>query len=163
MIALAFYKAPGTMADRVIRTVTRSAFSHVELVDLRTLRDAVGDRPIARCLSSSGRDGGVRAKEIELARERWDLVPAEWAPLGAIAAIERELGAGYDWRGLALSQLVALRMHSRRRWFCSEICGHALGLTNPHELSPGALRSRVLELTRVYNLGRSRLGGGARG
>tara|TARA_R110001606_G_scaffold390081_1_gene556778 strand:- start:62 stop:238 length:177 start_codon:yes stop_codon:yes gene_type:complete len=58
MIALAFYKGHGQLLDRVIRWVTRSSFSHVEI--LRAVPAMSVDGAQSRAWSSSGRDGGVR-------------------------------------------------------------------------------------------------------
>ncbi len=74
MITLAFYKGRGKtraqqILDWAIRFSTRGQYSHVELIAGTVLH---GD--IAQCLSSSGLDGGVRARRILLKPESWDLV-----------------------------------------------------------------------------------------
>ena len=74
MITLAFYKGRGSswwirLQDGLIRFATRSPYSHVELIVGRAEHDRE-----ETCLSSSGRDGGVREKRIVLERAKWDLV-----------------------------------------------------------------------------------------
>ena len=56
-----------------------------------------------------------------------------------------EEGSDYDWAGIMFSQVVRLGGHSRRRWFCSEICAAAIQqvgyLLNfkPQKISPNKL------------------------
>jgi hypothetical protein len=54
------------------------------------------------------------------------------------------IGARYDYCGLLFSQLVKLRGHDRDKWFCSEFCAHAMGLTHPQTYSPVGLWRWVL-------------------
>lgn len=134
-VTLAFYKGRGTWTDWVIRAVTRGAYSHVELID----GEAVLGWEYA-CLSSSGRDGGVRVKQIELDPAHWDLVRLQSNGTQQPAQFIRErLGLRYDWLGIVLSQMLPLARHGKRRWFCSELVGAALGLTDAHRLSPQLL------------------------
>lgn len=134
-LALAFYKAPGRWEDALIRAVTASPYSHVELIRWPGYPPTAGD-----AVSASPRDGGVRRKTIGFAPGHWDFLPlGGWAPDDAFARALAERGAGYDWTGIALTFTLPLRRQSRTRWFCSELCGHALGLPAPHTLAPGDL------------------------
>ena len=63
------------------------------------------------------------------------------------------LGAGYDYGALVGSQLLNLRRENPERWFCSEICAHALGMTSPHRYAPGDLYRSVLERNQIFALG----------
>lgn len=157
MITLAFYTGSGRFDDRVIRWVTRSTFSHVEL--LQRLPTWHGDGAwIGQSWSSSGRDGGVRSKKIMFARSRWVFLAVPWAPVNTLDKIRSELGKPYDFVGLVGSQLFNLRRHRAGQWFCSELCAYALGLDAPHEFSPGGLYRRADEMNRAYQLGISRAG-----
>ncbi|XAT57832.1 hypothetical protein GN241_10955 [Rhodobacteraceae bacterium IMCC1335] len=136
MITLAFYKGRGKtrwqrLQDVAIRFATRGRYSHVELIAGAALH---GD--IARCLSSSGRDGGVRAKRILLRPENWDLVELRIDPAKPAQFIHDRIGEQYDYKGILLSQVFALGRHDESRWFCSEICAAALGLSNSQRVSP---------------------------
>nr|WP_314586993.1 hypothetical protein [uncultured Pseudomonas sp.] len=138
-VRLALYKAPGDLVDRAVRFWTRSIYSHCELV----LADG-------RFVSSSPRDGGVRAKCIEPAQIAWDFVALPWVKQEDVeAALKREGGAGYDWVGIIGSQLLPVGIHSRRRWFCSEFCGAVMGLEKPERYSPGELAELVAWMGRV--------------
>jgi hypothetical protein len=136
MITLAFYKGRGKtrwqrLQDAAIRLATRGRYSHVELIAGNALH---GD--IAQCLSSSGRDGGVRAKRILLKPESWDLVELRIDHAKPARFIRDRIGAQYDYKGILLSQVLALGRHDESRWFCSEICAAALDLPNPQRVSP---------------------------
>ncbi len=156
VIVLAFYKGHGRLFERVIRWVTRSAFSHCEI--LRSLPERPDAKFEARAWSSSGRDGGVREKVILFKPGNWEFVCVPWSDGGAVDRIIAEIGDPYDYLGLIASQALNLRRHRRDQWFCSEICAHALGLSAPQEFSPGGLHCRVLEMNSVYRMGRAHAG-----
>jgi len=148
-LKLAFYKGAGRLDDRIIRAVTRSQFSHVELVRSYAWPDC-------HSISASGRDGGVRIKGIRFDPKRWHVVHLlDWVPQDAWTRAEAHLGAAYDYRGILLSQALPLRRHAADKWFCSELCGEALGLRNPHRLAPGDLHSVVLDMNAAFMRGRS--------
>ena len=139
MITLAFYKGRGStiwtrLQDWAIRFATRSPYSHVELI--------VGRAEFGReevCLSSSGRDGGVRQTTILLRREHWDLVDMPDQPDDVADFIRARFGKRYDYIGIVFSQILSLGRHSPDKWFCSEICAAALGMPNAQRMSPQAL------------------------
>ena len=108
--------------------------SHVELIEGR----AEYDLP-ALCLSSSGRDGGVREKLITLRRSHWTLVYLDRDPLGPVDFIRERIGAKYDYTGVFLAQALGFHLHRPDKWFCSEICADALGLPKPHTWHPQRL------------------------
>lgn len=140
-IFLGFYKGRGRIDDRVIRWATRSAYSHCELVFSPSMPQ-VGETH--HCLSSSGRDGGVRSKDITFDANKWDFIDIPWAPSEARIMAARHLYARYDYPGILLSHVFPLNRHSAHRWFCSELCAYALGLPTPHEWSPGRLHRTVV-------------------
>lgn len=140
---LALYKARGTLFNRLIRLWTRSPYSHCELV-----------MPDGRWLSASGRDGGVRAKRIELDLAHWDLIPLPWADAQLIERVFAEHeGKGYDWLGLLGSQLVPLTIDNPRRMFCSEFCAAALGFPLAQRYSPALLGEVVRRIHSITHTG----------
>lgn len=157
MLTLAFYRGSGTTTDRVIRWVTRSPFSHVEMLERPPTWHGSGAWQ-GRAWSASSRDGGVRGKTIVFEQVRWAFLAVPWAPEGALDVVRAEVGKPYDFAGLIGSQLFNLRRQADGRWFCSELCAHALGFAAPQELSPGGLFWRVQEMTAVYQLGLTRAG-----
>lgn len=139
MITLAFYKGLATdpwhrLQDAGIRFATRGKYSHVEFI----AGAADFGQPL-ECLSSSGRDGGVRPKVMVLKPAHWDLVRLAIDADGPADFIRSRIGAGYDYTGLLLSHVLAFGRHDEDRWFCSEIIAAALGLSNPQRLSPQLL------------------------
>ncbi|UWQ17836.1 hypothetical protein [Jannaschia sp. M317] len=133
---VAFYRGKGTIADRITRMATRSPFSHCELIRTEVTPQR-GDT--VTCISSSGRDGGVRVKEITLEDPKWDIYAVPWARQDAWDRAEAQLGKPYELWTMIISQLFNFRRHSRAKWYCSELVAYALGLSMPHAKSPGDL------------------------
>lgn len=121
--------------DFVIRTITRSPYSHCEIAVLD------GNNPSEKyyyCYSSSARDGGVRTKYMPLPPEKWDLI--ELPPAVALSVsrlFRRTHGAKYDYLG-ALGAVLKFP-HNRRRWFCSEWCAEVLCYFPPQKYTPARL------------------------
>jgi hypothetical protein len=128
-ITLAFYKGEGTSMDALVRLVTKSRYSHIEVSI-----DGI-------FWSSSARDGGVRPRRLQPNPASWDFVHVARTPEEVNQARRVFLtnrGAKYDWLGVFRFLLPFLKPSSSR-WFCSEIAAEALGLSDPHKLSPGDL------------------------
>ncbi|MDO4775824.1 MAG: hypothetical protein Q4A06_00060 [Cardiobacteriaceae bacterium] len=129
MICIAFFKGHSPyLSDRLIRWITKSAYSHCEIA----IAQGNGNY---RCLSSHARDGGVREKFLHLAPERWDIVPAPIGEKEALSFFEQEKGSGYDYAGVLRFVFPFLRA-SKTRWFCSEFVAAALGMETPERQSP---------------------------
>ena len=138
-VTLAFYKGRARtrlkrFQDWSVRFGTRGKYSHVELIAGPARH---GD--FAVCLSSSGRDGGVREKKILLTHEAWDLVELDIDPDQPEQFIRERIGARYDYCGIVFSQVLSFGRHSEARWFCSEICAAAIGINYPERISPQLL------------------------
>lgn len=131
---VAFYKAPGTLVDRLIRTWLRGPYSHCELVF-----ELVDDAP-SLCISSSLRDGGVRSKRIWLDSESWDLVPVDAGIEAAWAWAAEHAQEGYDLPGLA-GFVWRPEVGNQTKWFCSEAVAAMLGYSQPWRFDPCALHS----------------------
>ena len=149
---IAFYRGRGRVMDHVVRFATRSPWSHCELIRQET-RPRRGDT--VTCLSASGRDRGVRIKEITLEDGKWDIYEVPWAPPETWDRAAAKLGQPYELWPLFLSQLFNFRRHCRDQWFCSELIAHALGLSMPHAKSPGDLLRAVRDNARTWENARS--------
>ena len=128
MIKAAFYKGKGDLANKIIRWWTRSIYSHCELVF-----DGV-------CMSSSMRDGGVRAKMIDLDSGNWDVIDVPWANrMYAHAHWIKTMNQPYGFMDLITSQVFNRGMNDEGAAFCSEWCAEALGIIRASTLSPAGL------------------------
>lgn len=130
-VQLAFYRGPATKPwDRFrhwcVRAWTNSKWSHVELVI-----DGI-------CHSSSPRDGGVRAKVIDLRSGKWDVIDIQADTARALQWFKDHDGQDYDWAGIARFVLPLLP-HNDDQWFCFESVSAALGLENPHKMTANKL------------------------
>ena len=119
--------------DGLTRILTRGRYSHCELA-VRLPETAEYE-----CYSASIRDGGVRMKTMPLPADKWDLIPLDDAVLHAhtVGLYLRTAGQGYDLPG-AFGVVFGLP-ENRRRWFCCEWVGAALGLSESWRFSPNDL------------------------
>ena len=117
---LAMYKGPATGLFHIIAhwftcLWTMSRYSHCELVFGEP--DRFG---MSLCASSSGRDGGVRFKNIDLGSGRWDVFDIGGDEEAASRWVIEHVASGYDWFGLLWFVLPIKVFNNPRRWFCSE-------------------------------------------
>lgn len=129
LVRLALYKRKRwwDIGAALIRWWKMTPYSHCEL-----LVDGV-------CYSSSMRDGGVRAKEIEFKDGHWDFIDVPW--VGSVQvknfyAITKK--TRYGWKDLILRQIFNKRGDSSGM-FCSEWCAAALGIEHAYAFDPGLL------------------------
>ena len=130
---LMFYIASqGDYADKAIAWATWGRYSHVEI----RFSDGM-------CFSSSGRDGGVRFKQINIAPANWDIVHLSVLPVQEEAVIrawcQTQVGKLYDWKGI-LCFFFPGDIQNNNKWYCSEICAAALREQSimwfPRKISP---------------------------
>ena len=130
---VAFYKAPGTLTDKLIRRWLRGPYSHCELVF-----ELVDNGP-SLCISSSPRDGGVRSKRIILDAESWDIVPVPDADIAAAWAWAAEhIQEGYDYMGIT-GFILRPESGEQDKWFCSEAVAAMLGYPQSWRFDPDLL------------------------
>ena len=136
---IAFYIASnGYWQDKVVAASCFSKYSHCEIV----FSDGM-------CGSASGRDGGVRLKNITL-DDHWDV----YELLGKYdeSAIRYWFDINdadtYDWLG-AIGSVLHLDLTSEDKKFCSYTCAIVLGI-DPI-ISPGSL-FRLLSKEKLINV-----------
>ncbi|QDJ13073.1 enoyl-CoA hydratase [Mergibacter septicus] len=136
-IYLALYKGkPSSKIERIkdglIRFFTKGIYSHCELVVERVeyLNGYHYEREIIYdCYSSSPRDGGVRKKQININKDKWDLIQLDNITEEQIKSyFEKTKGKKYDIFG-ALGVVFGLR-ERKSRFFCSEWCFNAIFNSN---------------------------------
>lgn len=142
-VYLASYKATHTglagLINRVIRLVTKSQYSHSELVIADDAHPFDGH---VLCISSAGMDGGVRSKVMRLDERKWDLIELpHLSPLVVLAFFSEHQGQGYDYVGCVRSVLPFVGCEHPSRWFCSELCATVLGHAEPWRMYPGVLHA----------------------
>jgi len=121
--------------DGLTRVLTRGKYSHCEIA-VRLPETADGQE--YECYSASIRDKGVRLKTMPLPSAKWDLIPLPDDVGGRLATLWAQTrGQGYDLPG-AFGVVFGLP-ETRRRWFCSEWAGKALGLAESWRFSPNDL------------------------
>ena len=129
--------------DGLTRILTRGRYSHCELA-VRIPETAGGQE--YECYSASLRDGGVRRKIMPLPSAKWDLIELPDSVGGRLETLwSQTQGQGYDLPG-AFGVVFGLR-ENRKRWFCSEWVGKALGLAESWRFSPN-------DLAVIANMGR---------
>lgn len=145
MIALAFYHGDGPrLKDRVvdwmIRTVTGSMYSHVELI-FSELRDDGH----ALCWSVSPRDRGARSKFIKLNPDHWTLVEIEAEVKPALVFMMHLVDGRvkYDTIGAIGAGFSMCQFGIDSRWYCSEACAVAIGMHGC--VTPGSMYRRLMD------------------
>ena len=119
--------------DGLTRVLTRGRYSHCEIAVREHTQASV-----YTCYSASIRDGGVRCKVMPLPSANWDLISLPDSVDGRLKTLwSRTQGQGYDLLG-AFGVIFGLP-ENRRRWFCSEWVGAALGLPESWRFSPNDL------------------------
>jgi len=145
MVKVAFYKAKGDWTDWLIRKWTKGPYSHCELVF-----DSLW-------LSASLWEGMVRYKDIKPGYKEWDFISLDLTVTQAKKIQDwsaLELGSGYDWLGILLTQTVNMNRQDPHRWFCSELVVAALQQASmlqrvvPHQTDPNELY-RLLTMPRT--------------
>lgn len=125
-VQLAFYKGEGNIVDKAIRLWTRSKYSHVELV--------IGEY----WYSTSPRLKKLTKRVVYPNPDHWDYISVELSIDEVEKLYNRTKDAKYDWFGIVFSQFFPFKLHTNKRWFCSEWAASAMGLEETL-ISPGEL------------------------
>ena len=150
MIIFAFYIGTGRWQDTCIRWVTGhregwrwvpAECSHVEMLVIPEVKRS------NLCISASKRDGSrVRQKEIKWNAAHWTFV--EVPDLDGVDCYRRvaaHLNRPYDSLGAVMS-VTGLDIGLKGHWFCDEILGHGIRLTNPHRYHPESFKQALLKM-----------------
>jgi hypothetical protein len=132
--------------NRGIRWLDKTQYSHSEL--------AIGNPSMGPsfCISSSGVEGGVRGKAINLNSGNWEVLPMPWVlEEDALAFLEhhRRLGTKYDYMGTARFAVPFFAREHQSRMFCSEVVAAIAGFDEPWRFTPATLHSTVAGVLRL--------------
>lgn len=141
MIYIAYYlgtkkeNTSATLMDRLICAMTKSRYSHVELVYEYNHHTKFGT-----CWSSSMRDGGVRRSTINFGSGHWEMYRLSEQPnKGRILTwMTQQDDRKYDYFG-ALGVKFPWFKQSKQRWYCTELIAAALHLPSSAGISPQSM------------------------
>jgi len=144
-IKIAFYKANGTIVDKLIRFWTRSKYSHCELII-----NGIWYTSISRKDDISK---GITKRKLLPKEGHWDYIEIEGLDYNkvqdSIEFFNSQLNKKYDWLGIFLSQFIPLKIQDKDKWFCSEIDSKMLKISGfnlslePNQYSPGRLFEEI--------------------
>ena len=125
---------------KAVQLWTRSKYFHTEII--------IGDRRI----TSHTEHGVIVTKNLnnEYSHAHADikktLVDTDKINY-AIKFAERQVGKGYDWKGIFFSQVIPMDIDNKDKWFCNEISGQVLKMAgavgiekDPNEYNPGSFQ-----------------------
>lgn len=149
MVTIGFYKAPGTIMDKVVRIVSGHRYSHVEVFR----KELASDYLKFTGFTCSSRNGGVTVREINMIEEHWDLIEVDWVDEQFVYDfIESKVGAHYDWLAIFGTHLINLGLRDKTKWTCSQLIAAALGFEAAYEISPGRLYELIIDRLEWGNL-----------
>ena len=122
-LCVAFYKGEGRWHNGVVRSTTKSIYSHAELI--MPDRKSISIQPFDK--------RGVRKIDFDEQENLKDYdiicVPATEEQINTIENFFADTqGDGYDWPGMILSKFTPFFIKRIGRWYCSEWIAYALRL-----------------------------------
>ncbi len=109
-----FYRGPENFFGKAVRVITRSRYSHCDIsIGSITYRADPGI--------------GVRAHlGWDHPEKAWDTIAVACDDHAVFRFLEQEVGCGYDWKGIFLTELLPFGLQSKTKWYCSELIAAAL-------------------------------------
>ena len=147
---LIFYKGTkkenpeSLIADNLISKITRSRFSHVELVLYKNKEEDT-----YKCLSSSFRDKGVRLTDIDIHSGSWEILKLPESKnitlRSAFDFYEYNKNRKYDLLGLLCTLSDRLKTNNKNKLFCSELIAEILDLKLYENQSPERIYKYIIK------------------
>lgn len=147
---LIFYKGTkkenpeSLIADNLICKITRSRFSHVELVLYKNKEEDT-----YKCLSSSFRDKGVRLTDIDIHSGSWEILKLPESKNisleSAFDFYEYNKDRKYDLLGLLCTLSDHLKTNNKNKLFCSELIAEMLDLKLYENQSPERIYKYIIK------------------
>ena len=147
---LIFYKGTkkenpeSLITDNLICKITRSRFSHVELVLYKNKEEDT-----YKCLSSSFRDKGVRLTDIDIHSGSWEILKLPESKnitlRSAFDFYEYNKNRKYDLLGLLCTLSDHLKTNNKNKLFCSELIAEMLDLKLYENQSPERIYKYIIK------------------
>lgn len=132
------------IADNLICKITRSRFSHVELVLYKNKEEDT-----YKCLSSSFRDKGVRLTDIDIHSGSWEILKLPESKNitleSAFDFYEYNKDRKYDLLGLLCTLSDHLKTNNKNKLFCSELIAEILDLKLYENQSPERIYKYIIK------------------
>jgi hypothetical protein len=132
-VKIAFYKAPGTFLDKVIRWWEVGSYAHCEMV-LQENTD--GTYTIASAVPGIG---VCIAENQSLPASDWDFLTVPGDVNKVRAWFEAHAGNAYDYVGLFGFIIRPITIRVRKKFFCSRACLRSLGFKGAWRDDPNAM------------------------
>lgn len=148
---VAFYKQKnGNWLDFAINAMSGfGGYSHCEFVLDNNLPDY--DYSNSKCFGISGRDKGVRYKNIDLTSGHWDIfniIDSTLIDNHIEYQFKNYLNKKYDYFGIIFYWIFPIKWQNNKKWWCSELVANLLGIDNcrisPNELSRSIKLQKLL-------------------
>jgi hypothetical protein len=138
--------------QKIIQKWTRSKYFHVEIIINNTWIEADNGKGVVK---HNLRPFSDSYDYVEI-----DVPNCEVCHKNVINFIEKQMGAGYDWTGVYLSQVLKLGINKKDKWFCSELVSKILQIYNiepflyidPQNLSPEGVYQILTKKTKSRKL-----------
>jgi hypothetical protein len=132
-VKIAFYKAPGTVLDKLIRWWEVGQYAHCEMI---LQENADGTYTIASAVPGVG----VRIAENQsLPETDWDFVTIPGNVSDVRAWFVAHAGEAYDYVGLLGFLARPLTFVIRKKFFCSRACLRSLGFNGAWRIDPNTM------------------------
>jgi hypothetical protein len=143
-VKIAFYKAPGSLLDKVIRWWEVGPYAHCEMI---LHENADGTYTIASAVPGTG----VRIAENQsMPVSDWDFVTVP-GDVGQVRAwFEAHAGDAYDYVGLLGFILRPVTFIIRKKYFCSRACLRSLGFQGAWRIDPNAMFDFMSFFAKAY-------------
>lgn len=140
---LAFKKTTDDIFDHLTKFFTRSNYVHCELVTVKQADKFFGYSSLPLI--------GVRSEWVEYKAEDWDFVKVDCFNEITLNGIKKFFnlteGMRYDYLG-ACGIVLKRLPQDPVRYFCSEWCAKALGISKAWTYSPAKLREYVIKYSK---------------
>lgn len=135
MTYIMFYKGKGDWTDWLIRVFTRSKYSHCEVLSQGDMYGV--SSPLMKV---------SKAENKHYNPKDWDRIAVDIKKNKILYFFKRTKDMKYDWIAIILSQIFPFRLHSKKKYICSEWVAELLEWNKPHRYSPQDVYERLKDI-----------------